>query len=216
MASVSTSRTGSHYGGLEFAPNAGLATREEQIIVGERIYDDYGWYAWGCARTPCSSWRPTGRYGRSPWSSSHRRRSAASMDRFGIAPKKSLGQNFLADPNTARRIVRSPRSSRVTPCSRSVPGSARSRRAGRTRARDVRAVELDATARGRAGRARSAREPDVDVRVADALDASTSTSCSPIRPGRAWRASSNLPYNVAMPGGGAPARGGAAGASVCS
>lgn len=39
-----------HYGGLEFAPNAGLATREEQITVAQRIYDDYGWYAWGCAR----------------------------------------------------------------------------------------------------------------------------------------------------------------------
>ena len=28
------------FGGLEFAPNAGLATREEQIIVGQRIYDE--------------------------------------------------------------------------------------------------------------------------------------------------------------------------------
>ena len=27
------------FGGLEFAPNAGLATREEQIIVGQRIYN---------------------------------------------------------------------------------------------------------------------------------------------------------------------------------
>ena len=26
----------------EFAPNAGLATREEQIIVGQRIYNTYG------------------------------------------------------------------------------------------------------------------------------------------------------------------------------
>ena len=40
-----------HYGGLEFAPNAGLATREEQIIVAQRIYDEYGWEPWGCART---------------------------------------------------------------------------------------------------------------------------------------------------------------------
>ena len=38
------------FGGREFAPNAGLATREEQIIVGQRIYDRYGWSAWGCAR----------------------------------------------------------------------------------------------------------------------------------------------------------------------
>ncbi|MFI5046606.1 MAG: transglycosylase family protein [Acidimicrobiia bacterium] len=39
-----------HYGGLEFAANAGLATREEQIIVAQRIFNDYGWSAWGCAR----------------------------------------------------------------------------------------------------------------------------------------------------------------------
>jgi hypothetical protein len=37
------------YGGAEFAPNAGLATREQQIIVGQRIYDDLGWDPWGCA-----------------------------------------------------------------------------------------------------------------------------------------------------------------------
>jgi uncharacterized protein YabE (DUF348 family) len=36
------------FGGLEFAANAGLATREEQIIVGQRIYNRYGWSAWGC------------------------------------------------------------------------------------------------------------------------------------------------------------------------
>jgi hypothetical protein len=38
------------FGGREFAPNAGLATREEQIIVGERIFAQYGWDPWGCAR----------------------------------------------------------------------------------------------------------------------------------------------------------------------
>ena len=37
------------FGGREFAPNAGLATREEQIIVGQRIYAQYGWDPWGCA-----------------------------------------------------------------------------------------------------------------------------------------------------------------------
>ncbi len=37
------------FGGTEFAPNAGLATREQQIIVGQRIYDKYGWDPWGCA-----------------------------------------------------------------------------------------------------------------------------------------------------------------------
>jgi 16S rRNA (adenine1518-N6/adenine1519-N6)-dimethyltransferase len=30
----------------------------------------------------------------------------ALLDRFGVRPGRALGQNFLADPNTARRIVR--------------------------------------------------------------------------------------------------------------
>ena len=37
------------YGGTEFAPNAGLATRDQQITVGMRIYADLGWDPWGCA-----------------------------------------------------------------------------------------------------------------------------------------------------------------------
>jgi hypothetical protein len=39
------------FGGGQFAPNAGLATREQQIIVGMRIYAAYGWGAWGCGHT---------------------------------------------------------------------------------------------------------------------------------------------------------------------
>jgi uncharacterized protein YabE (DUF348 family) len=39
------------FGGTDFASNAGLATREQQIIVGQRIYDKYGWSAWGCGHT---------------------------------------------------------------------------------------------------------------------------------------------------------------------
>jgi uncharacterized protein YabE (DUF348 family) len=37
------------FGGGEFAPRAGYATREEQIIVGQRIYNKLGWDPWGCA-----------------------------------------------------------------------------------------------------------------------------------------------------------------------
>ena len=37
------------FGGSEFASNAGLATREQQIIVGMRIYEKLGWDPWGCA-----------------------------------------------------------------------------------------------------------------------------------------------------------------------
>jgi Transglycosylase-like domain len=39
------------WGGREFAPNAGQATREQQIVVAERIRDSVGLRAWGCAKT---------------------------------------------------------------------------------------------------------------------------------------------------------------------
>ncbi len=39
------------FGGRDFANNAGDATREEQIIVAERIRAKYGFRAWGCGKT---------------------------------------------------------------------------------------------------------------------------------------------------------------------
>ena len=42
--------TWSSFGGNEFAPNAGQATREQQIIVAERVRASVGMGAWGCAR----------------------------------------------------------------------------------------------------------------------------------------------------------------------
>ena len=44
---------------------------------------------------------------------------------LGITPTKSLGQNFLHDPNTIRRIVRTAALGPTTSRSRSGPGSAR-------------------------------------------------------------------------------------------
>jgi hypothetical protein len=41
--------TWSAFGGRRFASNAGLATREQQIIVAERIRARYGYTGWGCA-----------------------------------------------------------------------------------------------------------------------------------------------------------------------
>lgn len=38
------------FGGRQFAPNAGLATREEQIVVAERVHDEFGLSGWGCRR----------------------------------------------------------------------------------------------------------------------------------------------------------------------
>ncbi|MGZ6005068.1 MAG: transglycosylase family protein [Candidatus Saccharimonadales bacterium] len=36
------------FGGQEFAPNAGQASREEQIVVAERVYAKFGLSGWGC------------------------------------------------------------------------------------------------------------------------------------------------------------------------
>jgi hypothetical protein len=36
------------FGGREFAANAGLASREQQIVVAERVYARFGLSGWGC------------------------------------------------------------------------------------------------------------------------------------------------------------------------
>jgi resuscitation-promoting factor RpfB len=42
--------TWSRFGGNEFAPNAGQATREQQVIVAERVRARVGMGAWACAK----------------------------------------------------------------------------------------------------------------------------------------------------------------------
>ena len=38
------------FGGRQFAAHAGAATREQQIVVAERVYSRYGLSGWGCRR----------------------------------------------------------------------------------------------------------------------------------------------------------------------
>ena len=45
--------------------------------------------------------------------------------RLGVRPTKRLGQNFVIDANTVRRIVAAAGCARTTSCSRSGRGSAR-------------------------------------------------------------------------------------------
>jgi hypothetical protein len=40
--------TWTSFGGREFAPNAGMATREQQIVVAERVHARHGLSGWGC------------------------------------------------------------------------------------------------------------------------------------------------------------------------
>lgn len=37
------------FGGGQFAANAGDATREQQIVIADRVRDTVGYHAWGCA-----------------------------------------------------------------------------------------------------------------------------------------------------------------------
>jgi hypothetical protein len=40
--------TWTSFGGREFASNAGQASREQQIVIAERVYAAYGLSGWGC------------------------------------------------------------------------------------------------------------------------------------------------------------------------
>ena len=40
--------TWNSFGGRQFAPNAGMASREQQIVVAERVYARFGLSGWGC------------------------------------------------------------------------------------------------------------------------------------------------------------------------
>jgi 16S rRNA (adenine1518-N6/adenine1519-N6)-dimethyltransferase len=122
----------------------------------------------------------------------------ALMDEHGIRPKKSLGQNFLADPNTARRIAAL---ARVQPGDSVVeigPGLGSLTLALEECGARVLAVEVDERlARVLDSVLRTAGvEEQVDVRVGDALTVDWRSVLS----GQAeWSCVSNLPYNVAVP-----------------
>jgi hypothetical protein len=80
-------RTWSGFGGKEFAPVAHQATREEQIVVAERVLAKQGWNAWPA----CS--RKTGVRGESPT-----QRSAPagnSGDQVRLASAESTSGNYV-------------------------------------------------------------------------------------------------------------------------
>jgi 16S rRNA (adenine1518-N6/adenine1519-N6)-dimethyltransferase len=112
----------------------------------------------------------------------------------GLRPRRALGQNFLADPNTARRIVRL---AAVGPEDRVLeigPGVGSLTLALAQTVAEVVALEVD-------GRLVPVLESVVDgadnVRVVegDALTADYEA----LLPSGAWTSVSNLPYNVATP-----------------
>jgi 16S rRNA (adenine1518-N6/adenine1519-N6)-dimethyltransferase len=137
----------------------------------------------------------------------------ALLTEHGIRPKRSLGQNFLVDPNTARRIAAV---AGVEPGDHVLevgPGLGSLTLALIERGAEVLALELDARL---AQVLRSVLEsasvdiepsesraprPRAQVQVGDACSVSFPSLLDAASSGheRAWSCVSNLPYNVAVP-----------------
>jgi len=120
----------------------------------------------------------------------------ALLDEHRINPKKSLGQNFLADPNTARRIVAL---AAVAPGDLVVeigPGIGSLTLALLDAGAEVLAVELDARLAGVLAAVLERARLRAEITIADALDVDWSALLADRGP---WSCVSNLPYNVAVP-----------------
>jgi len=121
-----------------------------------------------------------------------RPRVSALLREHGIAPSRALGQNFLVDPNTARRIARL---AGVGPGDRVVevgPGLGSLTLALLDAGANVRAVELD---RRLAAVLADVTEGRCEIIVGDALEVDLAALCD--APGT--KVVANLPYNVAVP-----------------
>ncbi len=115
----------------------------------------------------------------------------ALLEGHGLAPKRSLGQNFLVDPNTARRIVRLAGIEEGDRVLEIGPGLGSLTLALLDAGATVTCVELDerladVLAEVTAGRCRIVVGDAMDVDLAGLVEART-------------RLVANLPYNVAVP-----------------
>jgi 16S rRNA (adenine1518-N6/adenine1519-N6)-dimethyltransferase len=119
------------------------------------------------------------------------------LDAHGLSPSRALGQNFVADPNTVRRIARL---AGVGPGDRVVeigPGLGSLTLALAETGADVTAVELD---RHLLPALREVVEPHgVRIVHGDALRLDWDEVVGPPDPDRPWALVANLPYNVATP-----------------
>ena len=119
------------------------------------------------------------------------------MDRFGVSPRRSFGQHFVADPNTARRIARL---SGAGPADRVLEigaGLGSLTLALAETGAEVRAVEVDS------GLAAALREvvAEAGAQRVDVVegDASNLDFGEVLRGADRWMLVANLPYNIATP-----------------
>jgi len=125
----------------------------------------------------------------------------ALLDAHGLHPKRSLGQNFLVDPNTARRVVTLAALPEGTPVLEIGPGLGSLTLALLDAGHDVVALELDHRLADvlRSVVADAGVDASSRVRV-ERGDAMTVDLDALLAPAPAPRACvSNLPYNVAVP-----------------
>ena len=123
----------------------------------------------------------------------------ALLDAHGLHPKRSLGQNFLVDPNTARRVVALADLPTAAPVLEIGPGLGSLTLALLDAGHDVVALELDdrLAAVLRTVVAGAGAERRVRVEHGDAMTADLAALLTPAPSPRACV--SNLPYNVAVP-----------------
>lgn len=115
---------------------------------------------------------------------------------LGIRPTKRLGQNFVTDPNTVRRIVRAARLSDDDVVLEVGPGLGSLTLALLPHARAVIAVEIDPVLAGRLPATVASRLPQ----FADRLEVVTADAMRmPALSSEPTALVANLPYNIAVP-----------------
>jgi 16S rRNA (adenine1518-N6/adenine1519-N6)-dimethyltransferase len=117
----------------------------------------------------------------------------ALFDRYGISPKRSLGQNFVVEPNTVRRIAQLAAVGAGDRVVEIGPGLGSLTIALTDAGASVTAIEIDdvlveVLAETTAGR-------DVTVLHADAMDVDWDSLLGGFR----WTLVANLPYNISVP-----------------
>lgn len=110
-----------------------------------------------------------------------------------VPPKKSLGQHFLVDPNTARKIVESLQAGENDAVVEIGPGLGALTGFLVERHRDITAIEIDE----RAADHLRAEHPDLVLRTMDVLKVDWSSIAAD--KGRPLHVIGNLPYNISSP-----------------
>jgi len=117
----------------------------------------------------------------------------ALLDEHGITPSRALGQNFLVDPNTARRLAAASGAGAGDHVLEVGPGLGSLTLALAELGAAVTAVELDRYLAPVLREVVAGVEPPVRVVQADALEVDLVELLSPAP---SWRLAANLPYNV--------------------